>query len=76
MNDRHQFLIKSIGAMPEEHFAYFQIQLMIFASYGGLLLLFIIQVLSYFLFNKKFHPLSEILVQGKYLSNKKLKYCA
>ena len=64
MNDRHQFLINSIGAMPEEHFAYFQIQVMIYASYGGLLLLFITQVLLYFLFNKKFHPMSEILVQG------------
>ena len=67
VNDRHQFLTKSIGAMPEEHFAYFQIQVMIFASYGGLIFLFIIQNLFYLLFNKKCHPMAEILIKGIFL---------
>ena len=64
VNQRHQFLVTSIGAMPEEHNAQFQIQMMICISYGTLLLFTIGQVLFYWLFNKKFHPLSEILLEG------------
>ena len=65
MNQRHQFLVTSIGAMPEEHYAQYQIQMIIYVAYGALLQLTIGQVLFYWLFNKRFHPLSEILLKGE-----------
>ena len=66
VNERHNFLIRSIGAMPEEHNALFQIKLMVIFSHATLLTFFAGQVLFYWLFNQKCHPLAEIIIEGKY----------
>jgi len=54
-------LVNSIGALPEENYAFRQIIVMIAVGYSLLVLLTIIQTLSYFLYNDKFHPFALII---------------
>ena len=65
--ERHDILQKSIGAFPEEIEAYEQIQWMIGLSYSLLLLLTLVQIATYYLYNGRFHPFAMIVMpeQGK-----------
>ena len=59
--ERQDILVNSIGAFPEENYAFRQIIAMIAFGYSLLVLLTIIQTLSYFLYNDKFHPFAGII---------------
>ena len=59
--DRHAILVNSIGAFPEEIEAYVQIQWMIGLSYSLLVLLTTIQIVSFYLYNDRFHPFALIV---------------
>ena len=65
--ERHDILQKTIGAFPEEIEAYEQIQWMIGLSYSLLLLLTLVQIVTYYLYNGRFHPFAMIVMpeQGK-----------
>ena len=65
--ERHNILEKTIGAFPEEIEAYKQIQWMIGLSYSLLLLLTLVQIVTYYLYNGRFHPFALIVMpeQGK-----------
>ena len=63
--ERHEILVNSIGAYPEEHYAFFQIQLMIGLGFGLLLLLTIVQLVSYYFYNSKYHPFNKIVQKDK-----------
>ena len=69
--ERHDILVDSIGVYPEEIQAYDQIKLMIILGYTALLILTLIQVLSYYLYNGRFHPFA-IIVQPQPVFIKKL----
>ena len=64
--ERHDVIVKSIGAFPEETQAYDQIILMIICGYTSLLILTLIQVLSYYLYNGRFHPFATIVMPEEY----------
>ena len=66
--ERHDILVNSIGAFPEEIQAFEQIQLMIALGYSSLLLLTIIQIVSYYLYNGRFHPFAVIVTQNLHQS--------
>ena len=53
--------MNSIGALPEEIFAFKQITVMIAAGYTLLVLSAMIQVVSYYFYNGKFHPFAMIV---------------
>ena len=59
--DRHAILVNSIGAFPEEIEAYVQIQWMIGLSYPLLVLLTTVQIVSFYLYNDRFHPFALIV---------------
>ena len=65
--DRHAILVNSIGAFPEEVKAYEQIQWMIALSYSLLLFFTLVQIVTYYLYNGRFHPFALIVMpeQGK-----------
>ena len=67
ISDRHDILVNSIGAFPQENEAYVQIQWMIGLSYSLLLLLTLGQIVTYYLYNGRFHPFALIVMpaQGK-----------
>ena len=58
--DRHAILVNSIGAFPEEIEAFERLKLMLILSFTLLLLSTIIQILSFYLCNGKFHPFTLI----------------
>ena len=60
--ERHALLLNSIGAFPEEEQAFIHIILMIILGYSFLILLTIIQVVSYYFCNGQFHPLAMIIM--------------
>ena len=59
--ERHTILVNSIGAFPEEIEAFERIQLMLILSFTFLVLFTIIQMVSYYIYNGKFHPFALIL---------------
>ena len=65
--DRHDILVNSIGAFPQEIIAFQQIQWMIGLSYSLLILLTLLQILTYYLYNGRYHPFAMIVMpeQGK-----------
>ena len=70
--DRHNILVNSIGAFPEEIKAYERIQSMIIIGYSSLLVLTVIQITSYYLYNGRFHPFALIVKRSnQYKTNKK-----
>ena len=69
--ERHDVIVKSIGAFPEETQAYDQIILMIIIGYSSLLILTLIQVLSYYFYNGRFHPFA-VIVQPQPMVTKRL----
>ena len=67
--ERHELLVNSIGAFQEEIDAYEQIKWMVILSYLGLGLLTFIQIISFYLYNGKFHPFS-LIVMGEEASKR------
>ena len=55
-------LLNSIGIFSEEIQAYEKIKLMLILSYTTLVILTIVQVMSYYLYNSKFHPYAMIVM--------------
>ena len=60
--ERHALLLDSIGAFPEEEQAFININLMIIFGYSFITLLTIIQVVSYYFCNGRFHPFAVIIM--------------
>ena len=60
--ERHDIIVNSIGAFPEEIQAYEKIQMMIGLGYSIIVFLTIIQVVSYYLYNGKCHPFAMIVM--------------
>ena len=54
--------MNSIGTFPEENEAFDKIILMVALAYGLLVLFTIIQIVSYHLYNGRFHPFSLIVM--------------
>ena len=68
---RHEILVSSIGAFPEEIKAYEQIKWMIGLSYMLLAFLTFIQIMSFYFYNGKFHPFS-LIVMGEETSQESM----
>ena len=60
--ERHDIIVNSIGAFPQEIQAYEKIQLLIGLGYSSVVFLTIIQVVSYYFYNGKFHPFAMIVM--------------
>ena len=58
---RHNFLFDTMGVLPEEKNAYNLIIGLIYSSHSCLLLLTIIEMICFFLYNSKYHPFKMIL---------------
>ena len=61
VHERHQNLVNSIGAMPEEQEAYEKLGLIISIGIPGLFIGSVFQFLSYIAFNRYFHPFKDII---------------
>jgi len=59
--ERHQILENSIGALPEEHEAYNFLLILTATCVPGLFIATVLQFLSYYCFNRFFHPFKDIL---------------
>ena len=59
--ERHQILENSIGALPEEHQAYKTLLILTATCVPGLFIGTVLQFLSYYCFNRFFHPFKKIL---------------
>ena len=59
--ERHQILENSIGALPEEHQAYNFLLILTATCIPGLFIATVLQFLSYYCFNRFFHPFKDIL---------------
>ena len=59
--DRHDILVNSIGAFPQEIDAYERIKVMLILSFTLLVFFTVIQIVSYYLYNGKFHPFALIV---------------
>ena len=62
MWERHDILLNSIGPFPEEFEAMEKIKLIIGLGYSLLVVLTIVQVVSFYLYNKRFHPFAKIVM--------------
>ena len=62
VEERQGVLVESIGAFPEEYHAYGQIKLMVGLGYSTLVILTILQVVTYYLYNGIFHPFAAIVL--------------
>ena len=58
---RHNLMFNTIGVLPEETSAYNLIIWLICSSHSCLLLLTIIEMICFFLYNSKYHPFKMIL---------------
>ena len=59
--ERHQILENSIGALPKEHEAYNTLLILTATCVPGLFIVTVLQFLSYYCFNRFFHPFKDIL---------------
>ena len=63
VNKRHQFLIDTIGPLPEEIDAHWKINFLV----NYMILIFVgaalLQFLSYFLYNRVFHPFQDLMTE-------------
>ena len=59
--ERHQILENSIGALPKEHEAYNFLLILTATCVPGLFIGTVLQFLSYYCFNRFFHPFKDIL---------------
>ena len=60
--ERHNLLVSSIGAFPEEFEAFEGIKVLLGVGYTALLLLTLLQIVSYYLYNGKFHPFAALII--------------
>ena len=60
--DRHDLLVNSIGAFPEEFEAFHGIKVLLGVGYTGLLLMTVLQIVSYYLYNGKCHPFATLII--------------
>ena len=63
--ERHHILVNSIGTYPEENDAYFQIQIIVGFGFSSLALMTMVQLVSYYLYNCKYHPFNKIVQKDK-----------
>lgn len=63
--ERHELLVNTIGAFPEEYQSFEQIKLMIALSFSLLVTLTFVQVVTYYLFNGRLHPFNKIITSEK-----------
>ena len=61
VGERQKILVNSIGAFSQEDDAFQQIKLLIGLGYTFLIILSILQMVVYYLYNGRFHPFSAIL---------------
>ena len=61
MRERHWILHNSIGALPSEVKALFWVHVLPFATSFVFLAILILNMILYYLYNEKFHPLAPIL---------------
>ena len=62
MFERHDILLNTSGPFPEEFEAMDKIKLLIGLGYSLLVVLTILQVVSFHLYNKRFHPFAKIVM--------------
>ena len=76
--ERHDVLVNSIGALPQEIGAFYKIQWFIGLGYSLLLVVTIVQLVTYYLYNGKYHPFAKIVMPDRKCKftnlNTKLKY--
>ena len=63
VSKRHNILLNSIGVFPEETEAYQKIQLMTGLGYSLLVVLTLVQVWLFYLYNGRFHPFAKIAMK-------------
>ena len=63
--ERHNVLVNSIGALPQEIEAYHKIQWFIGLGYSLLQTLTMVQLGTYYLYNGKFHPFAKIVMPDR-----------
>ena len=71
--ERHNVLLNSIGIFSEEIQAYEKIKLMLIFSYTTLVILTIVQAVSYYFYNGKFHPYAMIVMPKRTFCQKVVK---
>ena len=62
MFERHDILLNTSGPFPEEFEAMDKIKLLIGLGYSLLVVLTILQVVSFYLYNERFHPFAKIVM--------------
>ena len=62
MFERHDILLNTSGPFPKEFEAMDKIKLLIGLGYLFLVVLTIVQVVSFYLYNKRFHPFARIVM--------------
>ena len=62
MQERHDFLYETIGYLPEEQIALDTVYIILYTSFGYMLIGSIFEALFFYLYNEKFHPYNEILL--------------
>ena len=60
---RHNLLFNTIGVLPEEIDVYNLVLCLIFSSHVILLLLTMMELYFFYLYNSKFHPFCRILIK-------------
>ena len=64
--ERHDLLVNTIGTFPEENQAFLHIKLMLALGYSLLVLMTMVQVISYYYCNGRFHPFATIVMPEEY----------
>ena len=62
MQERHDFLNETIGYLPEEQRSLDTVYIILYASFGYMLIGSIFGALFFYLYNQKFHPYEKILL--------------
>ena len=62
MYERHDILVNTTGVFPEEVEAMEKIKLMLGLGYSMLVVLTIVQVVSFYFYNGRFHPFAKIVM--------------
>ena len=60
--ERHNFLLNTIGVLPEEIEAQYKVVLLIYVSYLSLILLSLVDVICFNMYNSRYHPFKYILI--------------
>ena len=62
MQERHDFLNETIGYLPEEQRSLDTVYIILYTSFGYMLIGSIFEALFFYLYNEKFHPYEKILL--------------